>query len=182
MAHCILCSLPSCPIWSPIIPSGCAPSLPNPCLGWLPQTTTITAFHLYWSSSFLEYTGSSPCGAIALAFLAVAGCFLPFTSHFICQLFGKASLSSLFGVFFPPTCLNVLSSPLPCFMSTTLIFIWNYLFGSVFTCLLDDFSLDYKLSGRDLLLFTFVPPVTRRVPDTQKHSKNVSWMNEWTVF
>lgn len=57
----------------------------------------------------------------------------------------------LFGVFFPPTRLIVLSRPSLCFISTTLTIIWNYinfLFVSMFTCSLDDFSLDCELQER----------------------------------
>ena len=117
---------------------------PSQSLPWLAPINHLhsTTFYLYWSSfcSLNMPRCFSLWNVISLDF-HMAVFFLSFTFHFTCQLLRKTSLS-LHLNFLSPTCLHLLSSPLPYFIFILLIFIWNYIlywFVSIYTSLLNWF-------------------------------------------
>lgn len=138
------CSLPSCLTRSPVTPSRCATSLPNPCPGW--PHKPLHALHFFFTGSLLLPGMCHAAPVISLALRVKAGCCLLFTSHSCANSLGKPPLAPYLEFSFHPH-----ACPSPCFISTTLIIIWNYinfLFVSMFTCSLDDFSLDCELQER----------------------------------
>lgn len=86
--------------------------------------TTFATFHLYWSSfSSLTMPGCSSPSCDLPRFPSDG--WLLFLIHFSCHLptIRKAPLHPLLRVFCPPTCLSLLSSPLPYFIFITLTLI-----------------------------------------------------------